>query len=539
MPQIRIENILGGHSPLTNFSNSGQFRASLGIDPGQPMDDTDSKYSTIASGLIRPTASQKFSSTTIQKSPLWIKSNPKTNTVYVYDAQSSAYTIDSTMTTVTALNDRGLLSGLGNGMAYYDNYMYFAKNTDILRYGPLNGTASFSLDANMSYWVTTLAKTALVNTTYPVTYLNSLQIPNHHLHRHSDGRLYIADVVGNTGTIHYIQTSKTTVEGDTNNGSTYDALDMGYGLWPTVIESYGTDLAIALFEGFSDSANPQNNVRQKRAKIAFWDTTALSANKIVWVEFPDTIITAMKNINGTLYVVSGNHTNQGFRVTKFVGGYTFEEVYYSETGEPCLQGAIDGTLNRVLMGSHTTVPESDGCVYSYGLQKTGLGNGMFNVMRATGGTSSTSVTAVLLADNSELGFYAPIIGWTQAGDGSTGVSHGLDKQGTEYNHAPSVYWSEMFRIGQHFKLTKIRIPLVQSVTTNMTIIPKIYTDDGNGTTYTLTTINNTNYNGKNYIDYKLDNTTGRNNFWLELRHSGIALLTVGLPIIISYELTEE
>lgn len=523
---IKIESILGGQSPTTHFSSSGQFRASLGIDPAQPTDDLDSATSTIASGLLRPSASEKFSGTTIGSAPLWIKTNPKDSNVYVYDSLGSAYTVNATLSTVTALSDTGALTNsIGNGLEYHDNYMLFAKNTTVARYGPLNGTPSFNED----YWVTTLGKTALVNTTYPTTFLNGLQLPNHVLHRHSDGVTYFADVVGNNGTIHKISTTKTTVEGDTDSTSVpsaYNALDLGYGLWPTSIESYGSDISIALFEGSN------TGLRQKHAKIAFWDTTSASPNKITWVEFPDSLITAQKNVNGILYVVSGNYQARGFRVTRFMGGYSFEEVYYSETGEPCLQGAIDGVLNRVVFGSHTTVPESDGCVYASGLQKDVLGSGMFNIMRATGGDASTNVTAVSFADATENGFYVPIIGWTK---GSGTSNNGLDKQGTTYSNAPSVFWSEMFRIGEKFKIKKIRIPFAQNIATNMTLIPKLYIDDGK-TTATLTTINSTNYpNSEGYVFFKPESLSGNNNFWLELRWTGSAILTVNLPIIIEGE----
>ena len=532
---IRIDSILGGLAPTSHFASETQFRASLGIDPAQPSDDADSVTSTVASGLIRPVASEKFSSTTVLKSPLWIVTNPKDSNIYVYDAQGSAYTVNATLTTVTALVDGGTLtSSLGNGCEYYDNYIYFAKNTDVARYGPLNGAAAFDGD----YWTGNLAKTALVNTAYPTTFKNNLQVPNHPMYRHSDGILYFGDVVGNQGNVHYIRTTKTTVEGDTDNTSTYGALTFGYGLWPTSIQGYGSNLAVALYEGSS------TGLRQKHAKIAFWDTTSTSSNTITWVEYPDAIITAMKNVNGVLYVVSGNYQTRGFRVTRFVGGYSFEEVYYSETGEPCLQGAIDGTLNRVVFGSHTTVPEADGCLYSIGLQKAALGSGLFNIMRSTGSVASTSVTAVAFADSTELGFYSPIIGWSQGSDGSTGASYGLDKQGTSYSAAPPVFWSQVYRIGKLFRIKKIRIPLAQAVAASMTLIAKVYTDSAIGTTYTLATINNTNYpNSDRVINLRASSggaeLWGRNNFWLELRWTGAALLTVDLPIIIEYEVFED
>ena len=520
---IVISSILGGMSPTSHFASSNQFRASMGVDPAQPIDDSDTAYSTVASGLLRPVASEKFSSTTIGSAPLWIVTNPKNSNVYVLDALGSAYTVNDTLTTITAIADAGELSnGIGNGAEYYDNYVYFAKNTTIARIGPLNGSTTINGD----YWVTTLAKTALVNTTYPTTAKNGLQIPNHPLHRHSDGRLYFGDVVGNQGYLHYIATTKTTVEGDTNNSSTYQALAFGYGLWPTSIESYGSDLSVALYEGSN------TGLRQKHAKMAFWDTSSSSFNKNTWVEFPDAIITAQKNINGTLFVASGNYQTKGFRITKFIGGYSYQEVYYSETGEPPLQGAFEGVLNRLVFGTNTNVPESDGVVHSIGLQKNILGSGLFNVMRATGGNSSTTVTSVSFADATENGFYVPIIGWTD------GTSHGLDKQGTAYNNAPSVWWSQMFRIGQPFKITKIIIPLAQAVGANMIVTPKIYTDDGANST-TLTTINNTNYSGKYTVMQKPSGLTGQNNFWLELRWTGSALCTVNLPITIEFELIPE
>lgn len=544
MAKILIDNILGGHSPSTHFSGKGQFRASLGIDPSQPIDDLDSSFSTIASGLLRPAACQKFSGTTITSAPLWLIGNPKDQYVYVLDANGSAYTVDPTFSTVTALADGGSLSGcLGNGGEYYDNYIYFFKNTDVCRYGPLNGSPAF----NATYWTSTLGKGALINTAYPVSYKNNIQFPNHVAHRHSDGVLYFSDVVGNQGTIHTISTTKGSVEGDTNSVSTANKITFGYGLWPTAIESYTSDIAVALME-VSGASN-----REMRAKLAFIsptvDTIADSFNKIIWVEFPDQIITAMKNVNGILYVFSGNVNSRGFRITRFNGGYSFEDVFNSETGESPLPGAIDGILSQVISGSHTTIPESDGCVYGLGLSKLTSTKAIFNVMRSSGGTSSTSVTAVLFADNDEMGFDTPIVGWTQAGEGSTGASHGLDKQGVQYNNAPSSWWSEMYRIGKQFKIQKIRIPFSQFIATNMTLTVKVYTDDGNGTIYTYIPINSTNYPisadhplGWNNIALRSDAIgvapTGQNNFWIELRWTGSALLTVSLPIEIILEVID-
>src|SRR3990167_2889381 len=536
---IRIESILGGHSPTTHFARPDQFRTSLGINPAFPIDDDGESdpNAIFASGLLRPVAVSDFASSVVAAAPMWITPNPKNDRIYVFDSQGSVYSVGAAMRDPTGLGDlNDGQTARGDGAAYYDNYIYFACSTTIARYGPLDGTPAFTDD----YWVTTLSKTRLTdNTLYPSDKLNGVDYPRHVLHRHSDGKLYIADVVDNKGTIHYIATTKTTVEGDTDNGSTYNKVQVGYGLWPTAMESYGSDLVVAFCEG-TNNGTTSSDIIKSRAKLAFWDTTSTNVNKIIWVEFPDQLITALKNINGVLYAVSGNLGSYGFRISRFVGGYTFEDIYYSEDGQPPFPGAIDGTGDRVLFGTLINSPESSGGVMSWGLQKSTLGRGIFNVIRSTGNSAGqVNITSLALVQSSDLGNSTPVIGWTT---GSNGVgNNGLDTStGGSYNSAPSVWWSQMYRIGQPFKITKIRIPLAQAIAVNMTVIPKIYTDDGNGTTYTLTTINNTNYpNSERNIVYRLENVTAQHNFWLELRWTGSALCAVGLPITIEYELIDD
>src|SRR3990167_558161 len=117
--------------------------------------------------------------------PMWIVPQPKGNSTYVYGYGGSAYTLNTNLgAPVEQLQDGGSLSAsTGNGCAYYDNYIYFAKNTDIARFGPLNGTPAF----DGTYWTGTLSKTALVDTTYPLDGgAFGYEYPNHVLHRHSD-----------------------------------------------------------------------------------------------------------------------------------------------------------------------------------------------------------------------------------------------------------------------------------------------------------------------------------------------------------------
>lgn len=507
MPRIpfTIDSIFAGISETQHFSAKGQFNSSIAIDPDMPINDTDKRMS----GYIRPTSMEKISGTTITNAPLWLVPNPKDTNTYVYDAGGKVYSL-ATNLSVTALNSgNALTASSGNGTDYYDNYLYFAKNTDICRYGPLNGTPAFDED----YWTSApLSKTALTNTTYPT--VRGKTLPNHVMHRHTDNKIYFCDVTSaNKGVLHYIKTSKTTVEGDTNDGSSQVALDFGYGYYPTTIETYETQLAVALIEGVS------TGVKQKPASLTFWDTTSTTFSKIIQIEFPDPLITAMKNINGALYVWSGN-ANGGVRLTRFYGGYAYEELFYFEEGYPPLQGAVDGEMNRIVWGGVTTYPESSVSVYARGSKNAKLGTGIHNILKTTSSGANGYVSCVKYLQTTNNSVRQPIVGWKDD------AGQGLDKSSTTYG--TSVWRSEVFRIGRPFQVRKLRIPLAQPVGANMTATVKIYTDNGSTST-TIATINNTNFNNKRCIAI-YPQVNAENDFFIEVRWTGTALMTVALPI---------
>ena len=124
-------------------------------------------------------------------------------------------------------------------------------------------------------------------------------------------------------------------------------MDLGYGIWPTDIDSYGTDLVIAAYEGNTTSGNTKG----KKAKIFFWDTTSASFNKEV--ELPDPLCSALENVNGVLYAFCGNPKSEGVRVLRFIGGYSYEEVGYLADSQPPFPGATAHILSRVLFGGHS------------------------------------------------------------------------------------------------------------------------------------------------------------------------------------------
>lgn len=398
--EIKINSVLGGIAPSDNFSKESGYDISVGIDPDFPSTDSLVR----PSGFLRPTAMEKFSGSKIASSThvLWMATSPKSNTnVFMYLLNGKLIGYDTSLANETDIGTP--TSGAGNGMAYYDNYIYLATPTNVSRYGPLNGTQAIT----NAYWGTTLSLAVLTDTTYPS--INGVAMPNHVMHRHTDSKLYICDVLSNTtantnkGALHYIKTTKTTVEGDTNDGSTYNALDFPWGMYPSTLETYGTDLCVALFEGTSTT------IRARRAKLSFWDTTSSSFQKIHEEEFPDPLITAMKNVNGILYVWSGSASG-GCRLTRFVGGYTMEGVFYNPDIFPPLQGAVDHIMNRIVFGTGTTYPSSYAAVFGVG-SMAGLGSGVHGILKVVTTGANPGVTALKYVQNSALPKLSPIVAW--------------------------------------------------------------------------------------------------------------------------------
>ncbi len=502
--EISIDSILGGVAPSYGFAGPSQYGASIGIDPDFPA--TDSQVQP--SGLLRPTAMEKFSGSIVDAAPLWITVTPKQGTVYAFLNNGTLVGYSSTLGTETKVGSLSTCSG--NGMEYYDNYLYLGRNTDVARYGPLDGAATLTT----AYWTSTLSLASLANTTYPS--IRGITMPNHPMHRHTDDALYFIDVQSSGyGILCKIKTSKTTVEGDTNSGSAYNVLDFDAGLYPTALETYQTNLAVALIEGTNTT------VRQKNAKMAFWDTTSDSFSLITEDEFPDPLITALQNVNGTLWVASGSASG-GCRISRYAGGYTHEVVWYNADIYPPLQGAFADLLNRVVLGTGTTYPEASASVFGIG-SMANLGQGVHGILNSSSTSGAARfVTSLRYVLNSALAKLAPIVGWS---DGSG--NYGIDKLSTTYG--VSVWRSQTFKIGKEFEIYDVEIPLSQAIASNMTITPKIYVDNLSANT-ALRTINATNYPNSDKKVNLMTRVIGKQDFVLELRWTGSALLTVGLPI---------
>lgn len=517
---ITIQSILKGIRPSSQYASGGQYGPSLGIDPDLPITDSD----TEPSGIIRPSSMAEFSSTILTSRPLWILTNPKTSTLYVYLANGLVVSYDTNLANEASVGTP--TSGVGNGAAYYDNFIYLATPTDLTRLGhATTGLTAGTPALNNTYWTSTLSKTALANTTYPT--VGGQIMPNHALLRHTDNKLYIADVLAtNKGALHYVATSRTTNEGDTNNGSSYGAIDFGHGYYPTCMASLETNLVVGLIEGTSIT------LEQGHAAVSVWDTTSSSFSNLVQKEFPDPLITAMLNVNGVVWIFSGNATG-GCRITQYLGGYNFREVAYLPYVLPPLQGAVDHKLGRVVFGTRTTKPSTQAVVYAIGSKFAGLSGGIHPILTPLTAGANPNISSVKYVQQVNPVLLEPIVGW--GSDTADATNSGLNKSSTTYGTVSSVWRSELFRVGREFQIKKIEIPLSTAIGANMTIVPKVYVDN-DVATFTLATINNTNYAG---ADRKLTlqptGVVGKHNFYLEFTFSGSALIALGFPISITLE----
>lgn len=520
---FKISSIFGGLSICDYFNVAGQFQASIGIDPDMPATDDGDK----PSGYIRPTKMVKFNGSNVDSVPLFIVTNPKTEHIYVILLNGKVIRYDKDLTNETLI---GTMSTNVKGADYYDNYIYISTTIKIGRLGPMDGTVTLDTD----YWNADLSKTALTNNTYPS--INGVEIPNHQLHRHKDNRLYICDVLaGNKGCLHFIETTKTTVEGDTDDGSTHTALDdFGYGVWPVCIGEYQTDLVVGLIEGVS------TNMKQKPARIAFVDvasgtTQSIDITSITSRELPDPLVTAIKNVNGTCYVFSGFATG-GCRISKIVSGYSLEEVaWLPEQYPPITESAVDHILNRFVFGSNTVEPEVAGAVFSIGAKSRGIPMGVHVPLRATAVGANPWVTAVKYVQvNGKI--IQPIIGW----EDDTTV--GLDKITTGAGDGVirlEVIVPETY--GRNFILKELKIPFVQAMAADMGFTVYVYGDNAiNNRTFKV------GYSGTDVIAVKgkkqiilNPNIEFENNVFIQIEFTGSVLLTIALPILGLLETTEK
>jgi hypothetical protein len=532
-----INSILGGISDTWGVGSEGSYHAGMAIDPDLAI-NLSSTTRTKTGAYITSPAYSKFSGTEIDGYPTWIITQPKTTNSYVYTSAGKLHSFTSG-NAMRATDEAGTsfpitqTGGAGNGAFYYNNFLYLVEATDITQYGGLDQGASIAETENV--WTgAKFGKAALTNVTYPS--IRGVVMPNHVAHLHGDNAVYICDVLPTSGTtsyqgvIHKLKTKRTTIDGDTDDGSLYNAFDLPYGYFPTCIESIGTDLIIGAIQASSNAVN------QGRAKLFFWDV--IEDSHYLEIELNDPLVTALKNKNGRVHIFSGNASG-GTTMNVYSSGSSLSEdpddTVFLEDSTPPLAGAVDVQGDKIMWGGYIKYPETAACVWSLGSKNKRLPKKLHNIVRASSAGDNGSVTAIKAS--TEGATYANprlIVGW---GDDSAKGLDKLSSNGTQNG----VFRSEMFYPGSSFVFTKVVIPLADSIDSGVVITPKLLTEDGSTTAQTLTAMNNTNYPTKRRIVYTHPElvASGTNNFLLELNFDGTVPVSVALPIEIEVDTLED
>jgi len=516
LPPIIIESILDGWSPSTYQSSEASIDSSIGIDPDLPLTTSGIK----ASGVIVPSQYGDFSSTGLSDYPMWLVTTPKGSTVYCYTADGELIEYSSALTGASENVIGTTTSGKGNGAAYYNNFIYLTTPTDVSRYGPLDGAAVLT---NTVWTGATLgSQTAMTDTVYPD--LQSIPMPNHTLHVHGDNALYMSDVLDGQGVIHRIKTKKVTDEGDTDDSTLYNALDLPFGYLPTDIESWSTDVVIGAIQ------TTDTTIAQGKSALFFWEPTDVDSFYRGPVDLPDPIVSALDNVNGNLRIYSGNAAS-GTRVSTYIGGESISDEVFLEEGTPPFAGAVDAYGNRGVWGTFTTYPEASASVFSLGSKNVALPMGVHNIVKTSSSGNNQNVTCLAYIEQTSSAIPRLVVGW---GDDS---NKGIDKLDTSAT-LDTVIRSRVYNIGQKFQINRIRIPLGAAVASNMSIFPAIYLDDLSSSTVLTGIDTTTQTNSERKAIYEqpdIPDLIGQNNFFIEFSQEDTAVLPILFPIIINVE----
>lgn len=515
-----IDNIWGGISSSHNFFKEGEYLDSLAIDPDWTI--RSSSGPTKIGGILTPTNDTDFTSTVINSTPMWIVTSPRDTLVYTYLVNGRFVSYSSSLGSET--NIATPTAGNASGMAYYNNFIYLATTVDISSYGPIDNTPAL-VDTD---WTGTGlgSQTALTDTTY--LSLQGTELPNHAMHYHApNNRLYFCDFKNGEGLIHFIKTKRTTDDGDTNDGSKYNALNLPFGYKPTDIESWGGDLVIAaMFHGTDTSIN------QGPAKLFFWDTVSNDIYKTITL--PDPIVTSLLNNNGNLFIWTGTPSG-GYRILQYIPNTrSVKHIRTFDEGTSPLAGAVDAFGERIIWGSNTSDIATSAVVKAYGSKDSSYPKGIHNISRVkTDGGSSRLVTCLKYVQLVSNARPIHISGWR------TSTDQGINKDNTTSDFTgalDSVWRSKVFKIGRRFKITKVILNFPEAIAANQTnITPKIFVDS-DSTSNQLTVISSTNYTESERTITLYPKLTGNTDYYLELAWAGnTTAVSVDFPIIIEGE----
>ena len=433
---ITIDNIFGGFQPSALFGSEGQYLGAIGIDPDVPLTDSatdlkmggsirpvqyaqfssteidaapiailnepksDITWVVLSNGKIVAYLDTLVSTTA--KSIGQVTGNAArgawyyNNYIYIatgtdvsrvgplntlpYDAQSGNFTVGLMVTGATSGATAKIIGDVDAGATgtltlqqisgiFVDNEVITDTST-----GSATVNRTFASLITNSVWTgaTLGSQTALTDTGYPTT-LFSVGYLNHHGFTHTDGASYFLDFKNGRGFIHKIQTTTTTNQGDTNDGSAYQStgdLSLPHDYVPVTATSYGTDIVV------SGSLTTDTTVNQGSAILAFWNAADELFYRIL--KTPYEIVSCLKYKNGVLYGLGGSIAG-GYALFRYVGGDAIEELCPVEDGFPPLQNAIETSGERVVWGANNTLPINCSGLYAYGSKSSRFPRGLHHI----------------------------------------------------------------------------------------------------------------------------------------------------------------
>jgi len=534
LQRLTIRSIDGGWSPKKYQGQNGQYLGSLGIDPDHPL--TTAAGDVRTGGGITPVPMAESSDTDLSGAPMWFVTPPEIENVYVYAYDGEFLSYDSALSSGSEAVIGTPTGGVGNGAAYYNNYIYLTTNDDVARYGPLDNSPALVSDV----WTgaTLGSQTALKDNSAAYPSINAdVNYPNHAMHAHTDNKLYFCDYDNAAGTaatagkgmIHYVKTkSDGSDEGKANDASAYNVLDIPYGYRPMDIESYGDDIVIAATQ------QKGNSLRQGSSALFFWDKKSPTFYRQVPLQ--ESVVSSLLNKNGELYAFAGSSSTIGMSMYRYLGGFSFEQEVFQEEGYAPPAGAVDHYGDRIVWGGRTTYPGNSASVFSMGSKNSRLpSKSIHNVAKAGVGGTDPFVTAVKYAQQKTASTPRVVIGSRDDADTRIEIYGGTS--------IDSEWRSEIFQAGKKFTIEEVRVPLAAAITSGVNIVPKLHVDNGS-TVITLPTINNTNYPGKVKVEYKKEqlnalSARGEFDIFLELEITGSVIDSVIFPIEILINTLED
>lgn len=510
---LAISSILGGHAETIYFDREGEFLDSVGIDPEASLNSLVKPY-----GAIVPMPMGEFSGDEIQNAPLWITGMNVSAGVVVYDAGGTVVTYSAGLASEDGLANTG---GAGNGMVFANGYVYLSTGTSVARLGPMDTTAPTLSE----YWVSSLGMSTLTDSQYPST--RSVDYPNHYLHFHNDGRVYVLDYDGSNGRVHSFIT-----DADGSNGSArFNDLTLPPGFMPFAAAQYGTDIAIVCSEEgkWATGSIP----RGTKSYMVLWD--AIPGNRPYRiVPIGDPLATAIVNKNGQLHVFCGN-IDQDVKVLRYLGGYSFETVSMLEEASPPFAGAVDAVGNMVAWGAQQdlTAPTRAAGVMTLGYRSSKL-PGLARHQRAKISESSTANPVVTCLKYLQPDSGSPVIGWR------TNNTYGLDKKSgsatqTAVFKGPVWTMGKDFAYGRNAHVRRLTIPLTRPVSSGVSIQVEVVADNEDNA-YAIATITNTLYPSEQVIDFQSLNVPIKHNFYLRFTFLGTVQIGVAFPVTVEMEI---